>query len=58
MIQINDLNKNYGKKIANFNINININVGEVYGILGPNGAGKTTLISKLWDLLNLMRGQF
>ncbi|WP_368486239.1 ABC transporter ATP-binding protein [Spiroplasma sp. DGKH1] len=51
MIQINDLNKNYGKKIANFNINININVGEVYGILGPNGAGKTTLIRQIMGFI-------
>ena len=50
MIQINTLNKSYGKKNVLNNININFNKGEVVGIVGENGAGKTTLFKCIAEL--------
>ena len=43
MIQINGLNKHYGKNVVLKNINLEFSKGKVYGIVGENGAGKTTL---------------
>ena len=45
MITLNNLSKNYGRKILFENISLNINKGEKIGLIGPNGAGKTTLFA-------------
>ncbi|MBU2221050.1 MAG: ATP-binding cassette domain-containing protein, partial [Candidatus Omnitrophica bacterium] len=42
MIIINNLSKNYGKKVLFENISLNINLHEKIGLIGPNGAGKST----------------
>ena len=43
MIEIENLSKKYGSKLALNNINIIFEKGSVYGIVGENGSGKTTL---------------
>lgn len=51
MININNLKKNFGEKIA---VNIDhyvINQGDLLGLVGNNGAGKTTLFRLILDLL-------
>lgn len=56
MIQINDLQKKFGEKIA---VNIDsytINSGDMLGLVGNNGAGKTTLFRLILDLLQADRG--
>jgi len=45
MININNLYKNYGKKVLFKDITLKINDGEKIGLIGPNGAGKSTLFS-------------
>jgi len=45
MITVNDLSKNYGKKVLFENISLNINKGEKIGLIGPNGSGKSTFFS-------------
>jgi ATP-binding cassette subfamily F protein 3 len=45
MININNLSKNYGKRVLFEDISLRINEGEKIGLIGPNGAGKTTLFS-------------
>ena len=42
MIEVKDLTKRYGDKIAVDNLTFAIEPGKVTGFLGPNGAGKTT----------------
>lgn len=42
MIEVLDLTKFYGPKLAIQNVRFSVNKGEIVGLLGPNGAGKTT----------------
>lgn len=51
MIEINDLNFNYGKEKVLNNINLNIKNNTTCAIIGPSGCGKTTLLYCLAGLL-------
>ncbi len=51
MIDIQNVTKLYGQKIAVADLNLNIPAGEIFAFLGPNGAGKTTTIKMLCGLL-------
>lgn len=42
MIEVKNLRKEFGPKIAVDGISFEVNKGEVLGFLGPNGAGKST----------------
>lgn len=56
MININNLKKNFGEKVA---VNIDhyiINQGDLLGLVGNNGAGKTTLFRLILDLLKADSG--
>ena len=44
IIQIKEVCKSFGEKVALDHINLDIPEGGIFGLLGPNGAGKTTLI--------------
>lgn len=46
-IVMKDINKSFGKVIANKNINFKVHGGEVHALLGENGAGKSTLMNML-----------
>ncbi len=56
IIELHNLCKNYGTKIAVDNVNLNVYGGEVFGFLGPNGAGKTTTIKMIVGLLQPTSG--
>ena len=47
MIQVKDLTKDYGTKLAVDSISFEVHSGEVLGFLGPNGAGKSTTMKML-----------
>ncbi len=57
MIQIQNLTKHFGPKIAVDTLNLEIPKGEIFGFLGPNGAGKTTTIRMLVGLLRPSSGK-
>lgn len=47
MIEIKNVVKKYGNKVALNNISFNVNDGEIFAFIGHNGAGKTTLIKSI-----------
>ena len=47
MLEIKNVTKKYGEKIAVNNISLKIKDGEIFGFIGHNGAGKTTLIKSI-----------
>ena len=56
MIQITNLQKNFGEKRAVDIKNYTVNQGDMLGLVGNNGAGKTTLFRLILDLLQADRG--
>ena len=42
MIEVRDLTKRYGRKVAVDHLSFTVEPGRVTGFLGPNGAGKST----------------
>ena len=56
MIQIQNLQKSYGKTRALAGIDLRVEQGELFAYLGPNGAGKTTTIRILTGLTQLTGG--
>ena len=57
MIQITNLQKQFGSKTAVNIENYHIAPGDMLGLVGNNGAGKTTLFRLILDLLKADRGE-
>ncbi len=57
MIQIINLQKEYGGTTVLDIPELSILKGEVFGLVGNNGAGKTTLFSLILDLIRATRGK-
>jgi ABC-2 type transport system ATP-binding protein len=51
MIELLDVSKRYGTKLAVDRLTLTVAAGELFAFLGPNGAGKTTTIKLLCGLL-------
>src|SRR5437764_7767000 len=51
MIELSDVSKRYGTKLAVDRLTLKVEPGELFAFLGPNGAGKTTTIKMLCGLL-------
>ncbi len=47
MLEIRNLVKKFGDKVAVDNVSIKAEAGEIYGFIGHNGAGKTTTIKSI-----------
>ncbi len=56
MIEIKNLTKKYGKKLAVDHLNLSIAKGELFGFIGPNGAGKTTTLHIMAGILGATEG--
>jgi ABC-2 type transport system ATP-binding protein len=56
LIEIKDLTKYYGTKIALDKISFTVNKGEILGFLGPNGAGKSTAMKIITCYLSPTEG--
>ena len=56
MVEVHDLSKYYGTKLALDRISFKVNGGEVLGFLGPNGAGKSTTMKIITGFLSPTEG--
>ncbi len=57
MIEVKNLSKSYGSKLAVNNISFTASESEILGFLGPNGAGKSTTMNILTGYLSSSGGQ-
>lgn len=57
MIEVKNLTKHYGDKVAVNDISFTVNDGEILGLLGPNGAGKSTTMNMLTGYISSTSGQ-
>lgn len=56
MIEIKNLTKRYGSKLAIDDVSFSVKEGEILGFLGPNGAGKSTTMSIITGYLSSSDG--
>lgn len=56
-IEVNNLRKVFGDKVAVADLTLTVERGEVFGFLGPNGAGKTTAVKMLLGLIAPTSGE-
>ena len=57
MIEIKNVTKKYGNKVAIQNINFDVEDGEIFAFIGHNGAGKTTLIKSIVGIHDFNEGE-
>ncbi len=57
MIEVKNLSKSYGSKLAVDGISFSAGESEILGFLGPNGAGKSTTMNMLTGYLSSSGGQ-
>jgi branched-chain amino acid transport system ATP-binding protein len=57
VLEVHDLEKNFGGVVAAHNINVTVDIGETIGIIGANGAGKTTFVNMVTGYLKPSGGQ-
>ncbi len=50
MIEVHELTKRFGDKVAVDDLSFNVEAGRVTGFLGPNGAGKSTTMRMMLGL--------
>ncbi len=57
ILEIQNLNKSFGKKKVLTDVSFDIKQGEILGFIGPNGAGKTTTIKIILGLQKIDSGK-
>lgn len=56
MIQVENVSKRYGQRLAVDRLTFTVNKGEILGFLGPNGAGKSTTMNIITGYLSATEG--
>ena len=56
MIEVSNLTKYYGSRLAVDHISFSVGAGEILGFLGPNGAGKSTTMNMITGYLSSSDG--
>ena len=56
MIEVKNLTKYYGDKLAVNDISFTVNDGEILGFLGSNGAGKSTTMNMITGYISSTSG--
>lgn len=57
IISAKNVNKRYGRNLANDHLSLELYEGEILGLLGPNGAGKTTFLNALLGNTEIESGE-
>ncbi len=57
VVDIRNVSRRFGGKIALADVNLEIPAGCVFGLVGENGAGKTTLLKHVLGLYKPQVGQ-
>jgi ABC-2 type transport system ATP-binding protein len=57
LVEVRDLVKYYGDRLAVDNVSFDVGKGEILGFLGPNGAGKTTTMRIITGYMPPTRGE-
>jgi ABC-2 type transport system ATP-binding protein len=57
LVEIVDVTKSFGSKVALKDVSFSVPSGQICGLLGPNGAGKTTLFRLLMGILKATDGK-
>jgi branched-chain amino acid transport system ATP-binding protein len=57
MLQIEQIQVNYGAAPALWDVSLQVNAAELVSVIGPNGAGKTTLINAVMGLCPIRAGK-
>ena len=57
MIEIKNVTKKYGDKVAVDNVSFTVEDGEIFAFIGHNGAGKTTLIKAIVGIHDFDEGE-
>jgi ABC-2 type transport system ATP-binding protein len=57
LVQLDEVTKSFGDKIALRDVTFSVPAGQICGLLGPNGAGKTTLFRLLMGILKPSHGR-
>ena len=57
MIEIKNVTKKYGNKVALNNVSFNVEDGSIFAFIGHNGAGKTTLIKSIVGIHDFDEGE-
>jgi len=56
LIQVENVTKKYGQRLAVDRLSFTVNRGEILGFLGPNGAGKSTTMNIITGYLSATEG--
>ncbi|MEM7068870.1 MAG: ABC transporter ATP-binding protein [Pseudomonadota bacterium] len=57
LIEVRNLNKNFGGLVVTNDVSMDIRRGEIHALIGPNGAGKSTLVNQIAGELHPNSGQ-